>query len=499
MTEFREFKFISEKPKSYCGVFGAFGEKQAAVDTYYGLHALQHRGQESAGIVSVNKNSDSKVKFSFHKDFGLVSDVFSDSSLFTTKLLGNAAIGHNRYSTTGSSISKKNIQPFIVNYRMGHLAVAHNGNLTNAGKIRNELVKEGAIFQTSSDTEVILHLIARSKEEEQIEQIRGALKKLEGAYSLLILTDNKLIAARDSLGFKPLSIGRLNGGFLAASETCAFDINNAEYVRDVNPGEIVVIDDDVIRTKKLKSYSIFDKEQRAPRHCIFEFIYFSRPDSKIFGTYVDKIRRKLGKVLAENHPVKDKDGNKVIVISVPDSSNTTAIGYENQLAKMNIPSKLEIGLIRSHYVGRTFIQPQQSKREVGVRIKFNTVKGVLENKTVVIVDDSIVRGTTSKQLVELIREAGAKEIHLRISSAPILHPCYYGMDFPSKEELIANKFNNVEEIRAYLGVDSLEYMTIEEMLKGMIDHAPEDFCTACFSGKYPTEIDTTYTKEYYDE
>ncbi len=497
--KFREFKFVSEKPKCHCGVFGAFGEKQAAVDAYYGLHALQHRGQESAGIVSANKASDGKIKFSFHKDFGLVSDVFHDNSLFKNKLSGNAAIGHNRYSTTGSSISKKNIQPFVVNYRMGHLAVAHNGNLTNAGEIREELVKKGAIFQTSSDTEVILHLIARSKEENQVEQIRMALRRLEGAYSLTILTDDKLIAARDPFGFRPLSIGRLNGGFLVASETCAFDINKAEYIRDVNPGEIVVIDNEVIETKKLKSYSIFDEPTHAPKHCIFEFIYFSRPDSKIFGTNVDKIRRKLGKVLAEKHPVRDKDDQKVIVISVPDSSNTTAIGYENQLAKMDIPSKLEIGLIRSHYIGRTFIQPEQSKREIGVRIKFNTVKGVLEDKTVVIIDDSIVRGTTSKQLVELIREAGAKEIHLRISSAPILHPCYYGMDFPSKDELIANKFNNVKEIEKYLNVDSLEYLTIDEMLEAMVDHAPNDFCTACFSGNYPTNIDKKYTKEYYDE
>ncbi len=497
--EIRELKFTSDKPKCYCGVFGAFGEKEAALDTYYGLHALQHRGQESAGIVSVNQENNGKVKFSFHKDFGLVADIFNDSSIFQNKLNGNAAIGHNRYSTTGSSISKKNIQPFLVNYRLGHLAVAHNGNLTNAGEIRKELIEEGAIFQTSSDTEVILHLIARSKEENQIEQIKKALRRLEGAYSLTILTDDKLIAARDPLGFRPLSIGQLNGGYLVASETCAFDINKAKYVRDVNPGEIVVIDNEVVKTKKLKSYSIFDNSERAPKHCIFEFIYFSRPDSKIFGTNVDKMRRKLGKILAEKHPVIDKEGEKVIVISVPDSSNTTAIGYENQLSKMDVKTKLEIGLIRNHYIGRTFIQPEQSKREVGVRIKFNTVKGVLENKTVAIVDDSIVRGTTSKQLVELIREAGAKEIHLRISSAPILHPCYYGMDFPSKNELIANKFENIEGIRDYIGVDSLEYLTIDEMLGAMSGFAPTDFCTACFSGNYPTKIDVNFTKTDYDE
>jgi len=489
----------SEKPKSFCGVFGAFGEPHSAVDTYYGLHALQHRGQESAGIVTARKDDSGKTHFSFHKDFGLVSDVFHESLIFEEKLTGTASIGHNRYSTTGSSVSKKNIQPFVVNYRMGHLALAHNGNITNAGKIRDELVNDGAIFQTSSDSEVVLHLIARSKEDDQVEQIRDALRRLKGAYSLTILTDDKLIAARDPLGFKPLSIGKLNGGFLVASETCAFDINHAEYLRDVEPGEIVVIDNESIETNKLKSYKIFPEHAFTPKHCIFEFIYFSRPDSKIFGTSVDKIRRKLGKMLAKNHPVKDPDGEKVIVISVPDSSNTTALGYENHLEKMGIKAKLEIGLIRSHYIGRTFIQPQQSKREVGVRIKFNTVDGVLEGKTVVLIDDSIVRGTTSKQLVKLIREANPKSIHLRISSAPIYHPCYYGMDFPSKDELIANKFSDIESIREYLGVDTLEYMTIDEMLESMSNHAPDDFCTACFSGKYPTKINDTYVKEYFDD
>ncbi len=496
----KSLEIKSDKPKSFCGVFGCFGSETASLDTYYGLFSLQHRGQESAGIVTAeNIDKTKKVKFNFHKDFGLVSEVFHDSNVFATKLKGKAAIGHNRYSTTGSSISKKNIQPFVVNYRNGHLAIAHNGNLTNAKEIRDRLVSEGAIFQSTSDSEVILHLIARSKRENQIDQIIEALQQVEGAYSITILVDNMLIAARDKHGFKPLSIGKLNGSFYVASETCAFDINKAEYIRDVAPGELIVIDEEVLNNKQIKSFQIFGGNGEIPKHCIFEFIYFSRPDSMIFGTSVDKIRRKLGKTLAIKHPVFDPDGDKVIVISVPDSSNTTAIGYQQALEKLGIDSKYEIGLIRSHYVGRTFIQPAQSKRELGVRSKFNIVKGVLQGKTIVVVDDSIVRGTTSKQLINLIREAKPKSIHLRISSSPIHYPCYYGMDFPSKDELIANKFPTVDAIAEYIGVDTLKFMTNEEMLEAMVDHAPEHFCTACFSGKYPTIVNSNFFKEEYDE
>ncbi len=484
---------IIDKPKDHCGIFGIYKSINAAVNTYYGLHALQHRGQEASGIVTNSLNEEGKNIFNIHKGFGLVNEVFADSSLFDDHLIGFSAIGHNRYSTTGSSESKKNIQPLLVNYRMGNLAVAHNGNLTNAKKLRDELVEEGSIFQTTSDSEVILHLIAKSRFENQVDQVKDALTKIEGAYCFIILTDSKLIAARDPYGFRPLCIGKYNGSFIIASETCALDILGAEYIRDVLQGEIVVIDDEVLESKSIKSYRFSDKTE--PKHCIFEYIYFSRPDSKIYGTSVDKIRRKLGKVLAEKYSVKDPDGEKVIVISVPDSSNTAAIGYQNQLDKKGIPSKLEIGLIRSHYIGRTFILPGQQKREIGVRIKFNTVKGVLENKTVVLIDDSIVRGTTSKQLISLIREAKPKSIHFRVSSAPILFPCYYGMDFPSKEELIANIYsNNVDRIADYLGVDSLAYMAIEDMLEAMVDHNKCDFCTACFSGKYPTEIDSTFNK-----
>ena len=491
--------YLDDKPKSFCGIFGIYGNMHAALHTYYGLHALQHRGQEASGIVTREINRQGKSHFNIVKGEGLVSEVFADSSLFGQELKGTIAIGHNRYSTTGSSKSRKNIQPFLVNYRMGNLAVAHNGNLSNATLLREELVNEGAIFQTTSDTEVILHLIARSKLDNQVDQIKEALSRVQGAYCLVIMTDDKLIAARDAHGFRPLAVGKLNGSFMVASETCAFDINTGDFIREVEPGEMIVIDKEVLETREIKSYRLSNEKPPAQKHCIFEFIYFSRPDSFIFGHNVDKMRRRLGKVLARKHPVEDKDGDKVIVISVPDSSNTATIGFQNQLEKMGIPSKLEIGLIRNHYIGRTFIAPEQLKREIGVKMKFNIVKGVLENKTVVIIDDSIVRGTTSKLLVKLLKEANPKEIHIRISSAPIVNPCFYGMDFPSKAELLAYKFDaNIESIRQYLEVDSIEYLTIDEMKSAMIEHDPDSFCTACFGGKYPTNIDSSSFKNLYD-
>jgi amidophosphoribosyltransferase len=487
----------TDKPKCHCGIFGIYGIKNASLQTYYGLHALQHRGQEACGIVTKSINEKNHSVFNVHKGEGLVSEVFGDSTLFKT-LPGSSAIGHNRYSTTGSSKSRKNIQPFVVNYRLGNLAVSHNGNLTNAKALRKELVNEGAIFQTTSDTEVILHLIARSRLEDQVDQIKEALTRLEGAFCLTILTDNKLIAARDPYGFRPLSIGKFNNAFVIASESCAFDILQAKFLREIEPGEIIIVDEDAYETGEIRSERI-NGNISPKKHCVFEYIYFSRPDSFIFGHYVDKMRRRLGKMLARKYPVIDKDGEKVIVISVPDSSNTAALGYQSELKKSGVPSKLEIGLIRSHYIGRTFIQPGQEKREIGVRIKFNTVKGVLEGRTVVLVDDSIVRGTTSKQLVNLLKEANPKEIHVRISSPPIMHPCYYGMDFPSRQELVANKFNgNVDEIRKYLEVDSLEYLSIDEMLGAVAEADPENFCTACFSGNYPTPVDSTFKKEIYE-
>ena len=496
---------LVDKPKCHCGVFGIYGSVNASLHTYYGLHALQHRGQEACGIVTKSINEKNHSVFNVHKGEGLVSEVFGDSKVFKRVLTGNSAIGHNRYSTTGSSNSRKNIQPFVVNYRLGNLAIGHNGNLTNAKALRKELVDEGAIFQTTSDTEVILHLIARSKLDNQVDQIKEALSKVEGAYCLTILTDDKLIAARDPYGFRPLSVGKLNNAFVVASETCAFDILQAKFIREVEPGEIVIIDEEVFVRKDSFGESGEIKSERIngnilpEKHCVFEYIYFSRPDSFIFGHNVDKMRRRLGKVLARKYPVRDNDGEKVIVISVPDSSNTAALGYQSELEKNGVPSKLEIGLIRSHYIGRTFIQPGQEKREIGVRIKFNTVKGVLEGRTVVLVDDSIVRGTTSKQLVNLIKEANPKEIHIRISSPPIMHPCYYGMDFPSREELVANKFNgDIDKIREYLEVDSLEYLTTDEMLEAVAEVNPENYCTACFSGNYPTKVDSTFKKEIYE-
>ncbi|NOX67213.1 MAG: amidophosphoribosyltransferase [Chlorobi bacterium] len=483
----KNIKFSTDKPTCNCGVFGIHGDtKDLPLTTYFGLHALQHRGQEACGITASFKNGDHKSQFIIHKDFGLVSDVFGKSNFLEKDLKFETCIGHNRYSTFGASDSRKNIQPFVVNYRDGNLAMAHNGNLTNAKMLRKKLEKEGAIFQTTSDSEVVLHLIARSKKENQIDQIREACDQIEGAFSIIIMTDTSLIGVRDPYGVRPLCLGKKNDAYIISSETCALDINTAEYIRDIEPGEILVVDKSKNGKEQLQSYKITNDVHT--KHCVFEYIYFSRPDSKIFGSNVDKMRRKLGKNLALNHPVRDKDGEKVIVISVPDSSNTAAIGYQNQLEKLGIPSKLEIGLIRSHYIGRTFLLPAQKKREIGVRIKFNTVKGVLENRTVVIIDDSIVRGTTSKQLINLLREANPKEIHMRISSPPIYNPCYYGMDFPSKEELIANRFDDIKAVAKHLEVDSLEYMTKEEMLESMVDHAPEDFCTACFSGDYPIPI-----------
>ncbi|WP_304129841.1 amidophosphoribosyltransferase [Ignavibacterium album] len=487
-----------DKPISYCGIFGIYGHPTASLQTYYGLHALQHRGQEACGIVTRSFNGDGRAHFNILKGEGLVSEVFEDSESLTSLLSGNSAIGHNRYSTTGASKSRKNIQPFMVNYRLGNLAIAHNGNLTNAKELREELVNEGAIFQTTSDTEVILHLIARSKLDDQIDQIIEALNRVKGAYCVVILTDDKLIAARDPLGFRPLAVGKLDNSFLIASETCAFDIQSAEFIREVEPGELIVIDEEVIKTGEIKSQRI-NGNPEPKKFCVFEYIYFSRPDSFIFGHNVDKMRRRLGKELARKHPVTDPDDDRVYVISVPDSSNTTALGYARELEKQGIDARLEIGLIRSHYIGRTFIQPGQSNREIGVKIKFNIVKGVLEGRTIVVVDDSIVRGTTSKQLVHLLREANPKSIHLRISSPPIVYPCFYGMDFPSKEELIAHRMDgDIKAIKDYLEVDSLEYLTISEMLEAVSEAGTENFCTACFSGNYPTDVDSYFRKEMYE-
>jgi amidophosphoribosyltransferase len=492
--ELKHLKNKSKSARANCGVFGIFNHPDAALMTYYALHALQHRGQESAGIVSSEYIPHKKKNhFNIHKGFGLVLSVFYEENILTGILKGSSAIGHNRYSTTGSSDKPVNIQPLKVTYKGGNIALSHNGNLTNAGKLHKKLQDEGTIFQTTSDSEIIIQLIAKSKQKLIYKKLLDTFRQVEGAYSVCILTDDKLFAIRDPYGIRPLVMGKLKNSFVFASETTAFDIINAEYIRDVEPGEIIQIDDEVVKTGKIKSYKI--KTSGNFKHCIFEYIYFSRPDSIVFGERVDKVRRKLGRNLAieKPPPQKDKPGNlnekRVAIINVPDSSNTATLGYFNEAIKNNKDIRLEIGLIRSHYVGRTFIQPGQDKRKMKVRTKFNVVKGVLEGRKVVIVDDSIVRGTTSKLLIELIKRANPKEIHLRITSPPIISPCYYGMDFPSKNELIANQHKTVDEIRKSLKVDSLEYLSVEKLLESVpYANKKTDYCTACFTCKYPIPV-----------
>ncbi|MCS6807277.1 MAG: amidophosphoribosyltransferase [Bacteroidota bacterium] len=490
---------IEDKPRANCGVVGVFNHPQAALMSYYALHALQHRGQEAAGIVASRIDADGRARFAAHKGEGLVLDVFSQPGILTEHLAGTASIGHNRYSTTGSS-KAANIQPFWIKYRAGNIALAHNGNLTNTRTLREQLQNDGAIFQTTTDSELFLHLIARSKAKTQIAQIRDSLQTAKGAYSLVLLTEHALYAARDPHGFRPLCIGRkkvhINGNeeyaYFVVSETCALDIVSAEFVREVGHNEIIMIDRETIETGTIHS-CVIDKITPQSHHCIFEYIYFSRPDSRIFGHNVDKVRRKLGKALAEEHPVMpDNDDEPVRAIAVPDSANTATIGFAQNATKLGIPTRYEIGLIRSHYVGRTFIAPGQDQREFKVKAKFNIVRGVLHNRKVVVVDDSIVRGTTSRSIVRLIREAQPREVHLRISSPPITHPCKYGMDFPDREELVANQYNNEEEIARAVEADSVRYLSVEKLLSAV----PQDagYCTACFTGKYPVPIDTSGNK-----
>jgi amidophosphoribosyltransferase len=487
-----------DKPRCHCAVFGVYGHDAAAQLAYYGLLALQHRGQEGSGIVTCERNarSETRARFHVHKDFGLVDDVYRDSRVLTEVLRGTMAIGHNRYSTAGAANNRANVQPLTVIYKDGNLGVSHNGNLTNFRSIRKRLQDEGTIFQTTSDTEVILHLIARSREAVQIEQIRDALTQIRGAFSLVIMTDTALIAARDHSGFRPLAIGRKDDTWFVASETVAFDIIDAEYVRDVEPGEIVVFSGAPGAPATITSLRI-DNRPAEPHFCIFEYIYFSRPDSRIFGHSVDKVRRKLGKNLATTKPVTPRDpADKQIVINVPDSSNTATMGFVQQTVKEGGHAKMEIGLIRSHYIGRTFIQPNQDVRANKVKTKFNTVKGVLKDRVVVIVDDSIVRGTTSKQLVQLVRQAGPKEVHFRVTAPPIKFPCHYGMDFPTPSELIANRCGgDVAAIGRELGVESLEYLDIDDLLASVPQEDGSRYCTACFSGQYPVPVDDKQTKE----
>ena len=446
-----------------CGVFGVSNLPDAAQHVYFGLYSLQHRGQESAGIVSVD---DSGVAHS-HRGMGLVADIFSPTVL--DSLPGSVAIGHTRYSTTGGS-ELNNAQPCVVDYHTGSLALAHNGNLTNAAELRTDLVRKGSIFQSSSDSEVLVHLIARSEARKPEDQILDALERVEGAYTLVMTIGSTLYAIVDPRGFRPLVVGELNGGHVVASETCALDIIGASVIKELNPGEWLRIENGVV-------HDLPPLPRQTPRRCIFELIYFSRPDSQVFGESVDGVRRNLGRRLAREHPTPQAD----CVFSVPDSSNAMALGYAEESG-----IKLEHGLIRNHYVGRTFISPGQSTRTEKVRIKFNPVREVVEGKAVVVVDDSLVRGTTSQNLIRMIRQAGAREIHLRIASPPITGPCYYGIDTPTRDELIAAT-HTVEEIRRHLRVDSLGYLSQDGMHQAVAG-GESGYCDACFSGAYPIAV-----------
>ncbi|HKV72147.1 MAG TPA: amidophosphoribosyltransferase [Gemmatimonadales bacterium] len=456
-----------------CGIIGVSGVPDAARVAYLGLYSLQHRGQESSGIVAVDGEGVARS----HRGMGLVSENFNDHVL--ASLTGDVAIGHTRYSTAGSSILA-NAQPFLARYREGPLALGHNGNLTNAVPLRADLVAKGSIFQTTSDSEVLVHLIARSEAREPEDQILDALERVDGAYSLVLTIGRTLYALVDPRGFRPLILGKLGGGYVVASETCALDLIGAEVVRELEPGEMLRIHEgEVVRLPNLTT--------KASQRCIFELVYFSRPDSTIFHRSVDRVRRALGRELAKEHPAPGAD----CVFSVPDSSNAMALGFSEQSG-----IKLEHALIRNHYVGRTFIQPSQAGRNAKVKIKFNPVREVLEGKKVVIVDDSLVRGTTSRGLVQMIRQAGAKEVHFRIASPPITGPCWYGIDTPSKSELIAAS-NSVEQIRKHLGVESLGYLSLNGMLSAA-GGDPKEFCHACFSGAYPTAIPDESTRGRYE-
>jgi amidophosphoribosyltransferase len=441
-----------------CGIFGIYNHLEASNLAYLGLYALQHRGQESAGIVS----SDNR-RLHHYRQMGLVSEVFTQDIL--KKLSGKSAIGHVRYSTAGSS-ELKNAQPFSVDYYKGGLAIAHNGNLTNAFFIKSELESKGSIFQSNMDTEVIVHLIARSKEKSFVERTVHALKQVEGAYSLLILTENEMIAARDPFGFRPLVLGQLKGAPVVASETCAFDLIGARFVREVEPGEILLMNEE-----GMKSFKPFPRKQ--PHQCIFEFIYFARPDSFLFNRNVYAVRKSFGAQLAMESPAAVD-----MVVPIPDSGFPAALGYAAQSKTL-----LELGMIRNHYIGRTFIEPEQRIRHFGVKIKLNPVRDVLKGKKITTVDDSIVRATTSRKINKMFRNVGAKEVHVRISSPPITHPCFFGIDTPKKSELIASS-HKIKEIQKFINANSLHYLTLEGLKKCMREDA-EQFCYACFTGDYP--------------
>jgi len=454
-----------DKLHEECGVFGVFGHPEAANLTYLGLYAMQHRGQEGCGIVS----SDGYRLYA-HKGLGLVADVFKQDEVFS-HLPGRSAIGHVRYSTAGGN-DIKNCQPIMVDYSRGSIAISHNGNLVNAQEVRSRLEQTGSIFSTTADTETIIHLLARAQSDSLIDRICEALHTVNGAYSLLFLTESRMVAVRDPNGFRPLCLGRIDGGYVVASESCAFDLVEAEFIREIEPGEMVVID-----KTGMKSFHPF--KETTPTPCIFEYVYFARPDSRIYNRMVYPVRKEFGRVLAHEHPV-DAD----LVIAVPDSGMPAAMGYAEE-AKL----PFELGLIRNHYVGRTFIEPQQSIRHFGVKLKLNPVREIIEGKRVVVVDDSIVRGTTSRKIVKMIRDAGAREVHLRISSPPTCFPCFYGIDTPSRKELIAAS-HSVEEIARYVTADSIGYLSVAGLHQAVEAHGDgcKTFCTACFNGEYPVHF-----------
>jgi amidophosphoribosyltransferase len=444
-----------------CGLFGIYGHGNVVESIYYGLYALQHRGQEGAGIV-VHNGDKTRV----HRGLGLVSDIFSES--IRGQMDGFMGIGHNRYATTGKATKLRNVQPILVDYKGGKLAIAHNGNLTNTVELRRKMEQDGSIFQTTTDSEIVLHLIARSKQPTLPDRVLEAVGQVEGAITCLVMNEKAIIGWRDPHGFRPLVLGHLDGMHILTSESCALDILGAQLVREIEPGELVILDANGVTSR-------MERTDAPHTYCIFEQIYFARPDSHVFGESVQDVRRKLGRLLARRHPAEAD-----IVISVPDSSNSAALGYAEEL---KIP--YEHGLIRNHYVGRTFIRPGQQSRVDAVRVKFNPVLEVLKDRRVVVVDDSIVRGTTSRQLVRLIQRAGAREVHFRLSSPPITNPCYYGIDTPRKAELIGSRLE-VEQIRAFIGATSLGYLTTDD-LKAAVN-APNSYCLACFTGAYPTPV-----------
>jgi amidophosphoribosyltransferase len=449
---------MHDKFKDECGVFGIFGNPEAANLTYLGLYALQHRGQESAGIVSADGE-----KMHASRAMGHVADAFDETAL--SSLPGHLAIGHTRYSTAGES-RLENAQPFLIECAHGQIAVGHNGNLVNARELRDELVQSGSIFATSSDTEVVLHLYARSKAASVEDALIESIAQLQGAYSLVLLTKNRLIAARDPHGFRPLALGRLGDSWIVCSETCAMDLIGATYVRDVEPGEVLIISDGGLRSMKP-----FPPLPLA--HCVFEHVYFARPDSYVFGRSVNEVRTEFGRILAREAPAEAD-----VVVPIPDSGVCAAIGFAEEA---HLP--LQMGLIRNHYVGRTFIQPQQSIRHFGVKVKLNPVRSILEGKRVVLVDDSIVRGTTSRKIVKMIKAAGAREVHLRISCPPTVSPCFYGVDTPSRAELIGAT-HTIDEICKYVEADSLAYLSLDG-LRSAVGTEQKSYCTSCYTGVYP--------------